>query len=162
MKIMRTVQKITLMLLLLISSYSFAQTGVTVTYYNGTTQAFNVATAGKLYFETDNLYVKTDATTAPTTIPVNIIRKITFSNTLATTTFGTNSHHLVLYPNPGSDVIRIQSDVNEDLKTKIYSLTGQLILEGVYQRGQDINVSDLTAGLYLVQVNGLTIKFSKK
>jgi hypothetical protein len=158
---MKTIQKI-MLLLLLVTTCSFAQTGVTVTYYNGTAQTFNVATSGKLYFETDHLNVKVDGTTTPTAIPVNIIRKVTFSNVLATATFGENTDNMVLYPNPGSDVIRIKSDANEDLNTKIYSLTGQLIVEGVYQPNQDINVSGLSSGLYLVQVNGLTIKFSKK
>ena len=148
---------------MLVSSYSFAQTGVTVTYYDGTTQGFNVTTAGKLYFATDNLYVKLDGTTTtPTTIPVTIIRKITFSNALNTTIFGENKNNLVLFPNPSLDVIRIKSDENEELKTKMYSLQGQLVLEGTYQSNQDIDVSNLSSGLYLVQVNGLTIKFSKK
>jgi len=144
------------------TTFSFAQTGVTVTYYDGTTQGFNVTSAGKLYFVSDNLYVKLDGTTTPTTIPVTIIRKITFSETLATTTFGENKKNLVLYPNPSSNVIRIKSDENEALKINIYSLQGQLVHQGVYQSNEEINMSNLSSGLYLVQVNGLTIKFSKK
>lgn len=159
---MRKLQKFTVLLLLLASAISFAQTAVNVTYYDGTVQGFNVETAGKLYFESDNLYVKTNQTVAPTTIPVSIIRKVTFSNTLATATFGENHNHLVLYPNPGTEIIRIKSDTNDILKTKIYSLTGQLILEGAFQPNQDIDVSGLAKGLYLLQANGVTIKFSKK
>lgn len=159
---MEKLQKITSLLLFLISLNSFAQTGVTITYYSGTTQGFNIATTGKLYFASDNLYVKVDETTTPTTIPVSIIRKITFSNSLSTTTFGENKNSLVLYPNPSSNSIKIKSDAVENLDTKIYSLTGQLVLEGVYQNNQDIDVSRLSSGFYLVQVNGLTIKFSKK
>ncbi|WP_304201251.1 T9SS type A sorting domain-containing protein [Flavobacterium alvei] len=159
---MRKFQKITFFMLLLVGSYSFAQTAVTVTYYSGTTQVFNVATAGKLYFATDNLYVKLDGTATPTTIPVSIIRKITFSNTLSTTTFGENKTSLVLYPNPSSNSIKIKSDAVENLDTKIYTLSGQLVLDGIFQSEQDIDVSKLSSGLYLVQVNGLTIKFSKK
>ncbi|MGK4566102.1 T9SS type A sorting domain-containing protein [Flavobacterium sp. 3HN19-14] len=147
---MKTIQKITL-LLLLVSAYSFSQTGVTVTYYNGTTQDFSVATAGKLYFESDNLYVKADAATAPTTIPVNIIRKITFGTALGTGTFGDNKNNLFLYPNPGANFIRLKSDVSEDLKTSIYSITGQLVLQGTYKSDQDIDVSSLPTGLYLVR-----------
>jgi hypothetical protein len=158
---MKTIYKITVMLLL-ISAYSAAQTGVTITYYDGTAQGFNVTSGGKLYFGSDQLYVKTDGTTAPTTIPVNIIRKITFGSVLATTTFGENRNHLALYPNPGSDYIRIQSDADENLNTKIYSMAGQLVQQGTYQPDQDIDVSGLASGLYLVQVDGLTIKFSKK
>ena len=150
------------MLFLFMTTFSFAQTGVTVTYYDGTTQGFNVTSAGKLYFVSDNLYVKLDGTTTPTTIPVTIIRKITFSETLATTTFGENKKNLVLYPNPSSNVIRIKSDENEALKINIYSLQGQLVHQGVYQSNEEINMSNLSSGLYLVQVNGLTIKFSKK
>jgi len=160
---MREFKTLACLLLLLASTFSFAQSNVNITYYDGTVQGFSVAQAGKLYFETNNLYVKIDATTAPTTIPVTIIRKITFSSTpLSTPTFGENKNHLVLYPNPGSEVIRIKSDANEDLKIKIYSLTGQLVQQGVYLPNQDIDVSRLNSGFYLVQVNGLTIKFSKK
>lgn len=150
------------MLFLFLTSFSFAQTGVTVTYYNGTTQAFNVAPSGKLYFATDNLYVKVDGTTTPTTIPVSIIRKITFSQALATTTFGENPNKMVLSPNPSSNVIRINAETYEDLNVAIYSLNGQLVHKGSYAINQDIDVSALAKGLYLVQVNGVTIKFSKK
>ena len=159
---MKTIQKITFLLFFLVSSYSFAQTGIIVNYYDGTTQGFNVTIAGKLYFASDNLYVKLDEITTPTTIPVTIIQKITFSSTLATTNFGGNNNHLVLYPNPSTDVFRIKSDANEELKINIYSLQGQLVHQGNYQSDEDINVYNLSSGLYLVQVNGLTIKFSKK
>ncbi|AWI25451.1 T9SS type A sorting domain-containing protein [Flavobacterium pallidum] len=160
---MKLFNQFALMGLLLLSGISFAQTGVTVTYYDGNTQVFNVTEAGKLYFETDNLYIKLNGTTAPTTIPVNIIRKIIFSDAaLGTTTLSENKNNLALYPNPGADVISISSDSGEDLKTNIYSTTGQLLLKGIYKSGQDINVYALPAGLYLVQVNDVTIKFSKK
>lgn len=160
---MKQLQTITFMLLLLATSYSFSQTGVIVTYYDGTTQNFNVATTGKLYFSNDDLNVKKDATTAVTTIPVSIIRKIVFSATvLGTPTIGENKNNLALYPNPGSDAIQIKSDNVEELDVKIYALTGQLVQQGIYQSNKSIDVSSLAKGLYLVQANGLTVKFSKK
>lgn len=159
---MKPIQKTTLMLLLLIGTCSLAQTGVRVTYYDGNIQDFNVAASGKLYFASENLLVSTDGIVAPTTIPVSIIRKITFNGALANTTFGENDHHLVLSPNPSTEVIRIASERSESLKTQIYSLTGQLIQQGIYESGQDIDISQLARGLYLVQANGVTFKFSKK
>ena len=159
---MKKIYKLMLLLTLGAGTFSFAQTGVIVTYYDGNVQNFTVADAGKLYFESDNLYVKTDVAATPTTIPVSIIRKITFSNTLAIAGFGENKDHLALFPNPGNDVIRISSDSPQDLKTSIYNLTGQRVHQGIYKPGQDIDVSALQSGLYLVQVNGVTIKFSKK
>jgi len=159
---MKQLQAIAFMLLLLAASYSYSQTGVIVTYYDGTTQNFNVATTGKLYFSNDDLNVKRDVTASVTTIPVSIIKKIVFSNTLGTSTIGENRNNLSLYPNPSSDTIQIKSDSTEELDLKIYALTGQLIQQGIYQSSQSIDVSSLAKGLYLVQVNGLTVKFSKK
>ena len=160
---MKEFKTLTWLFLLFASTFSLAQSGVNVTYYDGTVQVFSVASSGKLYFESDNLYVKVDAATTPTTIPASIIRKITFSSTpLGTSTFDESKNHMVLYPNPGSVFIRIKSDGSDDLKIKIYALTGQLVQQGVYRPNQDIDISTLNSGLYLVQVNGLTIKLSKK
>ncbi|WP_396189097.1 T9SS type A sorting domain-containing protein [Flavobacterium sp.] len=160
---MRTIKKFTFLLLLFISSFTYAQTGVLVTYYDGNSQGFNIESSGKLYFDSDNLNVKLNSTTTtPTTIPVTIIRKITFSTTLSTTLFAENKKNLILYPNPNSDIFRIKSDVTEKMKINIYSLQGQLVHQGNYESDEAINVSYLPSGLYLVQVNDLTIKFSKK
>lgn len=150
-------------LFLLLTIYSVkAQTNVTVMYYNGSAQEFTVAAAGKLYFADDNLNIKTDSNTTPTTIPVGIIRKITFGSTLSNAAIGENKNQLAIFPNPGADIIRIHSDYNEKLEVKIYSLNGQLIFSGNYQPDEAIDVSQLASGLYLVQTNGVTLKFSKK
>lgn len=160
---MKTIKKITLLLILLVVTYSFAQTGVTVNFYDGNTQVFNVENSGKLYFDSDNLKLKINSsTTNEITIPVTIIRKISFSNSLASSTFIEHKNNLVLYPNPSSNFIKIKSDVDEKLKINIYSIIGQLVHQGSYQSNEDINVSNLSSGLYLVQVNGITLKFCKK
>ncbi|GEP52542.1 hypothetical protein FNO01nite_32140 [Flavobacterium noncentrifugens] len=152
-----------LLLLLFMTTCSFAQTGVQVTYYDGNVQNFSVATTGKLYFDSDNLFVKTDdSAVAPTTIPVSLIRKIAFTTTLGTHTFAENAKKLILYPNPGGEYVRIKSEIAKDLDTKIYSLTGQLVKQGNYQSEENIDISTLSPGLYFVQVNGSTLKFSKK
>ncbi|MBS3913720.1 MAG: T9SS type A sorting domain-containing protein [Bacteroidetes bacterium] len=149
-------------LLLLSVSFSLAQTGVVVTYYDNSTQGFNVSTSGKLYFSNDNLNIKADGSATPTSIPVSIIRKVTFSNTLSTTTFGENDNHMVLFPNPSSDIIRISADTIENLEVNIYAMTGQLVQKGSYTVNQDIDISGIPPGLYLVQANNITFKFVKK
>ncbi|MFN8275093.1 MAG: T9SS type A sorting domain-containing protein [Flavobacteriaceae bacterium] len=149
-------------LLLLFTAFAHAQSGVAVTYYDGNVQNFSVATSGKLYFDASNVLIKTDASvTTPTTIPVALIRKITFGGNLANETFeATNS--LALYPNPGDQEVRISSIVDQPLKTQVYTLTGQLVMQGEYQPNQSIDVSGLTSGLYFFKINGVTLKFSKK
>ena len=250
---MGRIVKSTLILLLFISSYSFAQTGVKVTYYDGSVQVFNITATGKLSFATDNLLVKLTETATTTTIPVGIIRKINFTDSLAQSPlgvdltsfkvsagscsatvnwesgneenfsyyelqYGINSSSFsnflkvygkgsnnkysaslpdvkgkfyyrlkmvdkdgttkyssiisnqilcsesvyAIYPNPGADMIKIISGASGNLNVKIFTSTGQLVKRGIYQPGEGIQVSGLKSGLYLVQVNGLTIKFTKK
>lgn len=149
-------------LLLLFTAYAHAQTGVTVTYYDGNVQNFSVATSGKLYFDASNVLIKADASVAvPTTIPVALIRKITLGSNLANETFQV-ANSLALYPNPGAQEVRISSIVEQTFKTEVYNLTGQLMLQGEYQPNQSIDVSGLTSGLYFFKINGVTLKFSKK
>lgn len=69
------IRKLILIVILLTAGLTTAQTGVTVTYYTGTTQNFSVETNGKLYFENEELYLKSNSTTTPTVIPVSIIQK---------------------------------------------------------------------------------------
>ncbi|MFM2358684.1 MAG: hypothetical protein RLY16_677 [Bacteroidota bacterium] len=250
---MRSIQKIIALLLLFFCHHSFAQTGVKVTYYDETVQVFNVATSGKLYFETDNLLVQLSDAATPTTIPISIIRKITFTDTLSTLgvaitqfsavsnncaatvnwkstveenfsyyelQYGTNSAYLnnfisvlgrgnnqsysvnlpnlngkyfyrlkmvdldgetkysniqsvqincsiietpIVTPNPCSDFIRIKLNNASTLNIRFYTSNGQLVKKGIYLPNQAIDITDLSAGLYFVQINGLsTIKIIKK
>jgi Secretion system C-terminal sorting domain len=159
---MRIIKQITVLLLLLKSALAFSQTGIRVFYYNGSTQVFEVASTGKLSFASDNLYIKIDGSTAPTTIPVSIIRKITFvENTIAVSSIA-EEKKVALFPNPSSDFFRITSDYKDELSVKVYSLTGELVHQGVYQNDQSIDVSKLSTGFYVVKVNNSTLKFIKK
>lgn len=159
---MRILKQVALLLLLLPSTLVFSQTGLRVFYVSGTNQTFNVATSGALYFESDNLYIKTDGTTAPTTIPVSIIQKLTFTNVTTAVTAVADHKKVILYPNPSSDFFRIITNSTDNLKVRVYSLTGQLVHQGIYVNEQNIDVSNLTTGLYVVQVDNSTFKFVKK
>ena len=156
------IRKLILIVILLTAGLTTAQTGVTVTYYTGTTQNFSIETNGKLYFENEELYLKSNSTTTPTVIPVSIIQKITFSNTLSVTTFGQNENNLTLYPNPASDLIKIGANSNDVMEVKMYTLTGQLVQQGKYFPNEAIDISALSGGIYLIQANGVTFKFVKK
>lgn len=65
-----------------------------------------------------------------------------------------------LYPNPANDVIRIEGleDASEVL---IYNTYGVCVKAMSLGGDGDINVSDLAAGLYLLRVNGHTMRFVK-
>lgn len=163
MKLTKLLNKTVLIILFLFATFSFAQTGIKITYLNGTSQDYTIATSGKLYFLGNNLLVKTSSSANDVTIPTNIVRKLTFTTaTLATQEIGLNKNQIKLYPNPSSNIIRISSDKKEVLNVKIYSTEGRLILSGNYHPNQDIEISTFNEGFYLVQANNTTLKLIKK
>lgn len=165
MRIIPLFSKIMFLLVFLPAAYCLAQTTLKVSYYTGSTQDYTITTSGKLYFSGNNLLVKTSASATDVSIPTGIIKKITFSSSVLAvqeTGTGTDNDLIKLYPNPSAEFIRITSDKKEALKVKIFSAEGRLVLNGTFQHGEDIDISSLKTGFYLVQVNNNTIKLIKK
>lgn len=63
-----------------------------------------------------------------------------------------NKKEFVLYPNPVVDILNIGSDSPSSIDYKIFSKNGQ-ILEQNSTSNQQINVSNLNNGVYLIQLN---------
>ncbi|MCL2289179.1 MAG: YCF48-related protein [Bacteroidetes bacterium] len=59
--------------------------------------------------------------------------------------------HFVIYPNPATDNIFIESDWTIE-KIKIYDLAGRNVLNVVYKKGQAINISSFPSGIYFVRI----------
>ena len=151
--------------LLLISGIRvLAQTGLRVTYSDGTTQGFVVADSGKLYFSDGQLMIQTAAAASPTSLPVNIIQNITFDNSLlsASGTTPVNKAKYLLYPNPSSEFFRVKTDGNSKFEIRIFSADGKLLRSGKYTSEENIDVAGLPAGLYLVRIENETFKLLKK
>ncbi|KNB60488.1 reprolysin-like metallopeptidase [Chryseobacterium sp. Hurlbut01] len=64
-----------------------------------------------------------------------------------------------LYPNPARDVLNISNTTVEDYK--IFDMGGKLINSGKIERGT-VNVSQLTAGAYTIQIGETSKRFIKK
>lgn len=61
-------------------------------------------------------------------------------------------HHVLVYPNPATDIIHIP--LNGEYDYSIRSVTGHIIQRGKTQVGEPINIVALkTAGLYIIQIN---------
>jgi len=64
------------------------------------------------------------------------------------------------YPNPVFDILHIETDnLNEIPEVKIYSIQGALLLN---TKGIQIDVSSLSNGVYIVEINGVSRKIVKK
>ena len=76
---------------------------------------------------------------------------------LSTVDFVKNS--IVIYPNPANDFIRIQTDITEAARYKIYNMSGQLILSGnVNGPNPLIKLPQLTVGIYIFRLENKSPK----
>jgi len=74
-------------------------------------------------------------------------------------------NQIALYPNPTKDIVNVKTDVNIDALT-ILDIAGKVVLQidrqSFLQNGKNINISGLSAGMYVVQVsaNGAKAHYS--
>jgi len=87
--------------------------------------------------------------------------EIDCGNTLSTEHFDLIDK-IILYPNPSSDFIQISSLI-ETKKYQIYNSLGTLISSDIISANENINIINLTNGLYFLKLeNGSTFKFIKE
>jgi hypothetical protein len=71
--------------------------------------------------------------------------------TLATRSY--NDLDIVMYPNPATQKLSIQIGDTSELKVMLFDLLGRKVLSKVlYKNNSDIDVSNLAAGTYIVQM----------
>jgi len=69
--------------------------------------------------------------------------------------------NLLIYPNPSTQLINVQGLENlTDWKLKLYSSTGQLVMLSINQ--WQLNVSNLTSGIYILEIETLHSTTHKK
>lgn len=66
-----------------------------------------------------------------------------------------------LYPNPANDVIRLEG-IGENTEVRIYNAIGALVKAVNVSDDEEIFVSDLKAGLYIIRSGNTMLKFTKK
>jgi len=138
-----------------------AQTGIIVHLNDGSEQSFNVSADGKLYFSGDNLFIKDSAGTT-SSIALSQIRKIIFENNTSGIEAYSESGQMFIYPNPSSNYLRIGNISEQVVNVTVFSMNGKLLLRSEYRNGDQIDVSNLSHGLYIVRVDEQAFKFCKQ
>ncbi|WP_312076552.1 M1 family aminopeptidase [Chryseobacterium sp.] len=80
-------------------------------------------------------------------------------NTLSTKEI--NNENFEIYPNPAKNEIYIKG-FDKSSEFKIYSADGRLVKQQFYQPKKAINISDLSSGIYILQINEKNLKFVKE
>jgi len=156
---MKTTLKWTLFLAATLwASSGIAQTKVTLTFQNASTEEIEVNAYGKIYFANDYMYID-DGNAFPYSFAVSDIRKMTFDEVLGVNDIVTETFKV--YPNPVHNELYISSDDFQPHPYQLYSADGRLLMQGESQEGNPINVSNLPTGLYILKVNNSSFKISK-
>lgn len=68
-----------------------------------------------------------------------------------------------VYPNPVKDILTIEMESNIEANIELFNLFGQKILElGTITDSKNLDLSNLSTGVYLLKVNNNTIKIKKQ
>ncbi|MDR0546874.1 MAG: GDSL-type esterase/lipase family protein [Dysgonamonadaceae bacterium] len=117
------------------------------------TQAGSYQVAVKLSATADDVIVSNPFTVSNATQPVTLVLSGT-----STSIHAPQPNRISIYPNPAIGEIYI-SGTEGIVSSKLFDNTGRLLMESTQTQ---LNVSHLQKGLYLLQVNGQTLKVIKQ
>ncbi len=137
-----------------------AQTIVTVTMQDASTQVFNVTASGKLFFENDQLVV-IEAFSQSAAIDIADIRKVQFQSNDEDAVPSINKDKITIYPNPTTGKIKISGLDGVAVDVSVYSANGQLVMKRKITSDEEIDLSDMKRGLYMLKINDSVYKISK-
>jgi len=154
-----------LFLCLIISLGIKAQNVLVVQLTDQTEQNFDLGENGTVYFleaTTDSQgYINiVDNQNNSTTIFYEDIQKMYFASVMSIEEVE-NENQLLVYPNPAKDYIKIANASSEKSNIVIYSLDGKMLLQEEKFNNEQIDISLLEKGIYVLKVNNRTFKFSK-
>lgn len=87
---------------------------------------------------------------------------LNFSNTTGLSDIFASDKSVALRQNPVGDLLEFTAAPETDCKLSIYSLHGTTLLSVDDWHGENVDVSSLTPGLYIVNFNNQSIKFYKQ
>ncbi len=69
-----------------------------------------------------------------------------------------------VYPNPTSGSVRFNLPLNENFNVEVTNLMGQVVYSSINVQGGlvDINLSELAAGMYTMNVRGTDVQYTSK
>lgn len=138
----------------------FSQTNaLNLKIFSGENKSIELNTLRKITFSAGNMVMNFLNSTSDE-IAMNSIEKMFFGT--FTSLSNLSDSDLLIYPNPGTDYIKIKnvSVVNQTIK--VYDLNGILHFSlTISSSDSKIDVSGLNKGVYLLKVNENVLKFTK-
>lgn len=150
------------LVLLLLAGFQLRGTAQNVTLVVTTTegqeQSYQLTDASQLFFENGDRLVIQDGTGTTATFQLADIRKLVCTE--MTSVNENNASEVLIVPNPSCDRFIISNLQNEG-EARIYALDGRLIKLFKATEGMVVDISDLAPGMYLLHIDGQTLKMMK-
>ncbi len=123
------------------------------TSFNISFPTYAAADSGHIYLAS---YAAADASSMPHGNSVLYVDNLNFDKLITSVSEQTVKNTLFnLYPNPASDILTLNfgNRNNADLTLNIYNVTGELVSsETLRQNQQQINIGELSNGIYMVEI----------
>lgn len=156
---------------------------LSVVIINTTTGVDSIIGSGEVHLGTVPTFTKIDVpiTYTNSTLPANLIRYV-FANSISsipatstmyvddvtyTTTTGIteslmNDIEITAYPNPVKDILVINASSEDELVFELYTMDGKIIQTRTFSKATQMNVAELSSGLYLYSVKNKDQAIIKK
>ena len=123
---------------------------------DGTTAQYEMSSDAKIYYSDTQLFLDNNGTTV--SYNLSELRKAYFSTNDNINDI--DNQQLAIYPNPAKDVLRI-ANIADDQEVTIYSINGAVIKRVIVSEDDEINISELRPGMYVVSAGNMFSKFVK-
>lgn len=127
---------------------------------DGAQQLHDIALIGKWVFVERNLQLLDKQGNILATEPLDAIRGINFGtpSTPSSIESAFQEGRIVVYPNPTHDVLIVQG-IEDKQSMRVYDLQGRVVKESTTN---EVNVSNLAEGTYLLQIGTQVVRFVKQ
>ena len=130
-----------------------------VTNTNGIEQTYQLTEESQLHFENGERLVIEDGSGTTATFQLASIQKLVCTE--VTSVDENESITLQILPNPAHDCFFIKNIQNNTLG-HVYALDGRLVKTFEASDGMSIDISDMAPGMYLLHIDGQTLKMIKQ
>jgi len=128
---------------------------------DGTEKSSALSSMSKITFSGTNMVLNyTDGTTG--IFDESLVKKLVFNVVSAVEPVFEAGSDLAVFPNPVSDYLQLKNAPDGEISYRIYGLDGAMQLAATLSGGsQQIDVTSLKKGFYVIKVNNQALKFLK-
>lgn len=146
-----------LYIIILYNNHLLAQSTLTVTFHDESSETYYLSATGKIVSEDSFLEIIIHPTASAISIPLDSIRKISFAGIFSSVE-NPDIHDFSIFPNPADQYFIIRNDHHHSLELSLLNMLGQQVLSGTFHTGDKISVADLAPGVYLAQVDQFVVR----